>query len=391
MRYERTFVMASVNIKPFLAQPDEESPYWSDAEAACRKVISMLLEGIATYALDLDRDARQSFRERIGEIHRRMSSEAPVETLLQDAGKAVQAIGDYARQSTRLIQNQGAEMQSMIALLARTIADIGGVGGRGVARLRKVGDDLERVAAVLGVSTLNTRLRECLGDIRTETKKQEAESERMVQALRREISRRQEGWRSLGLDPVTDLPSELVAQAQLLSALRSGGQQHIAVFVLDSTQRINLPFGRAAGDEVVRALKQYLAGHLASSDRMFRWSGPAIVASLASTESFERVHARFSRFLGKPIERTFEVNGRPVSIPLSVAWSIFPLSQPLADLNRQINDFIASQGCRDEDPAPLDAPSSPPARPNLSLCATSSQPYNEVRVPHRAPARGSNH
>jgi GGDEF domain-containing protein len=343
--------MASVNIKPFLARPDRESSYWSDEEAACRKIISMLLEGIATYALDLDRDARQSFRERIGEIRRRTNSEAPAETLLEDAGTAVQAIGDYARHSTRLIHNQGTEMQDMIALLARATTDIGGVGGRAVARLRKIGDDLERVAA-LSVSTLKTRLLECLGDVRKEAKQREAESDRMVQALRREMSRRQEAWRKLGLDPVTDLPCELVAQAQLLSALRSGGQRHIAVFVLDSARSINLRFGRAAGDEVVRALKQYLAGNLASSERMFRWSDPAIVASLAGAESPEQVHTRFNRFLEKPIERTFEVNGRPVLIPLSVAWSIFSLSQPLADLNRQINDFIASQGCRDEGPVP---------------------------------------
>ena len=64
------------------------------------------------------------------------------------------------------------------------------------------------------------------------------------------------------------------------------------------------------------------------------------------------VRARLKRFLEMPIERTFEVNGRPASISLSIAWSIFALSPHLADLNRQINDFIASQGCRDEDPIP---------------------------------------
>lgn len=344
--------MASASIRPFLAQPKEESPCRSEEEAACRKAISMLLEGIATYALDLDRDARQRFRERIGEIRCSMNSAAPVETLIENAGSAVQAIGDYARQTTRLVQNQSAEVRTMMALLARVALEIGGVGGRAVARLRRIGDDLERVAAVVGVSTLKARLWDCVGEIRDEGKQQEAESDRAVQALRREISRKQEAYRHLGFDPVADPPCDLVAQAQLLSALRSGGQQHVAVFVLASARHINLCFGRAAGDEVVRVLKQYLAGHLSSSDRLFRWSGPAIVASLASTESCERVHARLNRFLEQSIERTFEVNGRPVSIPLSIAWSVFALSQPLADLNRQINDFIASQGCQDEGPIP---------------------------------------
>ena len=312
----------------------------------------MLLEGVAAYAPDLDRDARQRFRERLGEIRKCMNSEVPAGTLLENAEAAVHAIGDYARQTTRLVQNQGAEMQTMTAMLVRAAADIGGVGGRAVARLRKIGDDIERVAAVVGVGSLKARLRESLCDIRDEAKQREAESDRAVQALRREISRKEEAWRRLGLEPVADLPCDLVAQAQLLSALRSGGHRHVAVFVLASARQINLRFGRAAGDEVVRVLKQYLSGHLASSDRLFRWSGPAIVASLASTESSDRVHARLNRFLEQPIERTFEVNGRPVSIPLPIEWSVFAVSQPLAELNRQINDFIASQGCRDEGPIP---------------------------------------
>jgi len=344
--------MASANIRPFLARPEEECPCRSEEEANWRKGISILLEGIATHALDLDRDARLRFRERIGEIRRSMSSEISGEALIDNARAAVQAIGDYARQTTRLVQTQGVEMQTMTAMLSRAAAEIGGVGGRAVARLRKTGDDLERAAGVVDGSALKARLRQCQGDIRDEVRQQEAESDRAVQALRREIYRKQEAWRNLGLDPVADLPCDLVAQAQLLSALRSGGQQHVAVFVLASARHINLRYGRAAGDEVVRALKQYIAGNLSSSDRLFRWSGPAIIASLASTESFERTYARLKRFLEQPIERSFEVNGRPVSIPLSIGWSVFALSQPLADLNRQINDFIASQGCQDEGPIP---------------------------------------
>jgi hypothetical protein len=195
-----SFAMASASIRPFLAQPKEESPCRSEEEAACRKAISMLLEGIATYALDLDRDARQRFRERIGEIRCSMNSAAPVETLIENAGSAVQAIGDYARQTTRLVQNQSAEVRTMMALLARAALEIGGVGGRAVARLRRIGDDLERVAAVVGVSTLKARLWDCVGEIRDEGKQQEAESDRAVQALRREISRKQEAWRHLGFD-----------------------------------------------------------------------------------------------------------------------------------------------------------------------------------------------
>ena len=334
--------MALLGVKRFLTQLEEEAAY--------RRVISMLLEAVAAHALNLDGDACRSFRERIGEVRLAMTSETTVEELLGDAGAAVQAIGDYARETSRLVDAQGVEMQNTIAMIAATSADMGGVGRRALAPLLKIGDGAERAAAVEDASALKARLQQCLGGIREEAKQPKAGSDQMVEALRREVPGKQESSRNAGLDPVTDLPWEIAAQAQFLSAVRTGEQKHVAVFVLGSAQRINLRFGRAAGDEVIRALKQYLAGRLESGDRMFRWPGPAIVALLASKEPFERVRARLKRFLEKPIERTFDINGRSVLIPLSIAWSVFALSLPLAVPNRQIHDFIAGQGYRDEDP-----------------------------------------
>ena len=333
--------MAFVSIKRFLAQ--------SEAEGACRNAVAMLLEGVATHALELDRAACRSFRQLIGELRASMNAEASAGTLVAQAGLAVQAIGDYARQITCLVHAQGAEMRNMIAMLASTVVEIGGVGGRAVVRLQTIGDDLERAVAVEDAATLRTHLQACLGDIRKEAKQQKAESAQIVQALRREISRKQEAGRIIGLDLVTDLPGEAVAQAQFSSALRSGDRKHVAVFVLGSVRRINLSFGRTTGDEVVRALKQYLAEQLAPGDHMFRWPGPAVVVLLAGSEPFERVCSRLKRLLDQPIDRAFDVDGRSVSIPLSIAWSVFALSSPLADLSRQIHDFVASQGLQDED------------------------------------------
>lgn len=72
--------MALLSIEPFLARPEKEARYEPAEAAACRKVVSMLLEGIAAHALDLDREARDGFRERIAEIHESMDAEASAET-----------------------------------------------------------------------------------------------------------------------------------------------------------------------------------------------------------------------------------------------------------------------------------------------------------------------
>jgi len=335
--------MAFVSIKRFLAQSETEITYL--------EAIGTLLDGIAAHALELDRAACRGFRELIAGIRGEVNAQAGAGTVLAKAGAAVHAIGEYTRQTASLVHAQAAEMRNMIAMLASTVVDIGGAGERAVSRLQKIGDDLERAAAAEDIAGLRTRLQACLGEIREEAKKQRSESSQLVQALRREVSRKQDAGRIVGLDLVTDLPGEAAAEAQFEIALRGGGQRHVAVFVLASARRINLRFGRAAGDEVVRALKQYLGEQLAPGDQLFRWPGPALVALLAGTEPFDGVSARLKNVLEKPIERTFDVGGQAVSIPLSVAWSVFALSPPMADLDRQIHDFVASQGLHEEYPS----------------------------------------
>ncbi len=314
-------------------------------------MVSTLLEAVATNALNLDQEACRSYCARIDEIRQEMAADTTVESLMSHAGAAVQAIGEYAQETNRLLHSQIEEMQNMIATLAQASADVGGNDAGAVAPQQKTGG-MGGIAVAQELSILKSRLHESLGGIREDTPTQDAELDHLAQALRPEISHRQEPSRSPDLDPVTELPCEAAARAQFLAALHSGEQRHVAVFVLGSAQRINLRFGRAAGDEVVRELKRYVAGQLQPGDRMFRWPGPAIVALLAANEPIDKIRSRMKRFLEKPIERDFDIKGRSVLIPLSIAWSVYPVSLPMAGLNRQIHDFVAGQGYRDEDPIP---------------------------------------
>jgi GGDEF domain-containing protein len=232
-------------------------------------------------------------------------------------------------------------MQEMIASLTHAPAGAGGNGGHAGSPVLKIAAGLE-TAAGEKASALKEHLPESLDGVEEDANRQEAESDQMVQLPAR----------NLGIDPVTGLPWEGAAQAHFLAAIRNGEQKHVVVFVLGSAQRINLRFGRAAGDQVIRALKEHLAGQLDSGDRMFRWPGPAIVALLATSDPFDRVRTRLKRVLDKHIEREFDINGRSVLIPLTTAWSVFALSIPLAVPSRQIHDFIAGQGYREEDPIP---------------------------------------
>jgi GGDEF domain-containing protein len=337
--------MALMSVKRYLTQMEEEAAY--------RKVVSMLLDCVAASALNLDQEKFESFRSRIVELRQEISAVTTVESLIAYAGEAVQAIGDFSRETSGLIHTQIDEMQKMIGTLATKPPGAGGTEVREASPPVTPRVDSPQVSAVAQeVSILKARLRASLASIRDGTAHPKPELERLAQAPDSKVPGKQEPPRTIDIDPITELPCEAAARAQFLSALHSGTQRHAVVFVLGSAQRINLRFGRAAGDEILRELKRYVAGQLQPGDRMFRWPGPAVVALLAGTEQFDRVRTRMKRFLEKPIEREFDINGRSVLIPLSIAWSVFPVALPLAGLNRQIHDFIASQGYRDEDPVP---------------------------------------
>jgi GGDEF domain-containing protein len=322
--------MALMSARRYLSPLEEEATY--------RRVVSMLLDGVAANAVNVDAQAFEGFRQRLAALRQAMASETTVESLMSNAAAAVQAFGEYARETNGLLDKQTEEMHNTIASLSRGPADAAGNGG--VA------------AAEQGASSPGARLHEASGGAQQGVARQKGEPDQLAQAPSPDTARKQELARSVELDPVTELPCEAAARAHFLTAVNSGELRHVVVFVLGSAQRINLRFGRATGDEVVRELKRYVAAQLQAGDRMFRWPGPAVVALLSTTEPFDRIRTRMKRFLEKPIERDFDVNGRSVLIPLSIAWSVFPLSVPLAAVNRQIHDFIAGQGYRDEDPIP---------------------------------------
>ena len=330
--------MALLNAKRFLTQLEEEAAY--------RRVISTLLEGVAAHALNLDSDAHLNFCERIGATRRALVAETTVEALLVDAGAAVQAIGDYTREMNCLLRAQDAEMQNMSAMLTGRVAE------RVSPQPETTDDSSERATPMEDASSGEARVRVYKLTTREGAQRPTPEEDQSQGALHKPVSREKITRRHLSLDPITGLPGHTLAQAQFLSALRTGEPRLVGVFVLDSAQRITLRFGPAMGEEVMRSLKQHLAGLLEASDRMFRWPGPAIVALLTRTDPPERIRARLRRLLEQPIERTFDINSRSVLIPLSIAWSVFVLSPPLAEVNRQIGDFILGRGYRDEEPVP---------------------------------------
>src|ERR1700679_1835088 len=104
----------------------------SDGEQALRKVVSVLLEKIGTVAVRGDPAEHVEFRTEMNEIRDRAATEVSPERLFIAAGEAVQAMENYNLRIAAMIRKQGAELQSVVAMITETAAKIGGENARSV-------------------------------------------------------------------------------------------------------------------------------------------------------------------------------------------------------------------------------------------------------------------
>jgi GGDEF domain-containing protein len=319
---------------------------------ALRRVISLLLNGIATRAVKADRAEYEAFQKNMQHIRESAGAEVPAEELLVIAGSAVQALNEFSQRTTKTIRKQSIELQNIISMLTRTVISIGAGSDGSVERLQEISSQLERAVELEDVQQLKVRLDDCLGHLREECRRQKTDTAKIVTALQSEITHAAERSGALiegqELDPITGLPSQEAAETTLQDLVRKPGKRYVAVAVVNRMQPINARFGHAVGNQVLRVFKEFFETQLGPGDRLFRWSGPALVALLERGEPLETVRTEVRRMLNKPIDnKTFDIGGRDVLIPVSSAWSVFMLIPPSTTATKQIQTFIASQGSRD--------------------------------------------
>lgn len=317
-----------------------------------RRVISLLLNGIATRAVQGDRDEYESFQKSMRRIQESAGAEVPPDELLVIAGSAVQALEEFSQRTTRTIRKQGAELQNIISMLTRTVISISAGNDHSVERLQEISQKLAKAVELEDVQQLKVKLDDCLGHLREECLRQQNETKNIVTALQSEITRTEERAGALiqtpDVDSITGLPSQETAEATLQEMVRKPGKRYVVVAVVSRMQPINARFGHNIGNQVLRAFKEFFEAQLAPGDRLFRWSGPALIALLERAEPLETVRTEVRRMLNKSVDnKTFDIGGREVLIPISSAWSAFMLIPPAITASKQIQTFIASQGTCD--------------------------------------------
>jgi diguanylate cyclase (GGDEF)-like protein len=196
------------------------------------------------------------------------------------------------------------------------------------------------------VQKLKLRMGDCLETVREEASRQKTEGAALAQTLHQEVERSQQRIATIHnpeVDSCTGLPKRAAAEILLQEALEKPGRKYVVTAVVQRIHAINGRYGYAIGDRILDTMCQHFKAHLSSTDRLFRWNGPAIVAVLEREESLDHVVGEIRRISEARLEKSFDVGGRSVSIRVSPGWSAIPLEGQLNQVCQHIDVFVASQ------------------------------------------------
>jgi len=204
------------------------------------------------------------------------------------------------------------------------------------------------VSELEDVRIMKVRLSDCLADIRTEAERQEMQMGETIEQLSQGLDQARRGLAGVEeKDAVTGLPGRSEAEAVLAQAGRAGPQAYAAVMVLDRLQTLNARFGRQAGDEVLMEFAGMVQRQLDPNDRLYRWSGPALLAFLPRAESLEMVRNEIGRIMETRLEHSIQTPSRDILVPIAARWTVFPMMAAPRLFYQKIDTFAAQPTARD--------------------------------------------
>jgi len=312
------------------------------------RTIHVLLEGIERHALRQDAADYDRFSKELSLIRADLKEGTAVPEILVLAGQALKAMEGYNAHATRQMRAQCEDLQNMVAMLTKTMAAITSESQSSIARLQEIEGTLQTASALEDFHQAKIRMSECLDVLskeiihrRSESAKRVSEMHSVVQGLRSSSSGRsaEEAARK---DPLTGLIERAGAESALAAAVKESRPVYAAVFVADRLDMINARFGRSVGDDVLLFFCQHVARGLKEADRLYRWSGPAVLAILPRETSVTSVREDMNGLFAKRLTMNVTSENRSVMLAVTAKWMVFAAHEirPLPRLIKSIDAFV---------------------------------------------------
>ncbi len=138
-------------------------------------------------------------------------------------------------------------------------------------------------------------------------------------------------------DDLTGLPTRLIAEKAIESAIGVGRPRYAAVFALDRIQHMSNRYSVDVGNQAIRQCAQFLILQLPSDALLFRWQGPVFVTLFDNPSSAAEAKHLAEKICVQKLKFNFVTNHRSAMVNLSVSV----LTVLLAD--HSSNDSVCQQ------------------------------------------------
>jgi hypothetical protein len=240
---------------------------------------------------------------------------------------------------TRSFEEQISQMQSMVAMLAETLADIPGQSDTSVARLQGIEQQIVRASSLDDIRLVKQNLASCLTAIKEAAAQQKRETLVTGEHPRDDIERAPQ--------PPVAVATPAVPQANNPFPA-AGVVEYVAVFVLQRAGHILKRFGQSVSDQMLLLIGEGLKSAQGPTDRLMRWKGPSFVLHISSTEDTFGIRRRLSAAVGKISQRYIEVGENSALLAVGLDWTVFPRAKyPSADaMFAEVDAFLGRSNGR---------------------------------------------
>ncbi len=326
---------------------------------ALLRMVHLLLEAVEVHAVRGESADYEKFREDIARVRESLAATPEASEVLVLAGKIVKSVEEYNSRTGKVVEQQRVELQAVIAMLTKAMGAIAAGSQTTVGRLEEIERELETATQLEDFQAAKVRMAECLQGLRTEIGRQKVESTRRVTELRAAIEKSSDpdaSWtkgEAPRTDPITGLLERPAAEAALAAAVKQGQPVYAVVFVLERLDLVNSRFGREAGDQVLAFFHEHVARSLTQPDRLFRWTGPALMAVVERDAPVHRVREEMSRIVSRRLSKTVVIADRSVLLAAPSNWMVFAAHEvrPLQQLLRNIDSFVEGNICAADAPS----------------------------------------
>lgn len=304
------------------------------------RAAQILLQGIGKHAIEGDPEEYLQFRESMEQAAAELETSGdPLETMLQ-AVATIQALGAYNTRTAQYLRVRTNEFQGIVKMLTSAIGEISAAGEESVSRLHQIETRISSTSQAKDIRSIKAQLTLCLDEIRKEAERQKLAATGTVDRLQQDLDRARA---EASADPVTGQPPRSHAVEFIAMTCATGQPAFAVAIVIDRLQSVNMNFGSAAGDQLLRYFAGSIRRSLQANDHLFRWTGASLLAVTIRSNRIETVRDEITRLMEHKMEYTVRTGARSILMPVAARWAVFPLVAPADRLIQDIDAFASLQ------------------------------------------------